>query len=136
MKTSQFIGLLSLILVTGCGLDESRNSNSVNLESSTQKLSEEHDSLGVGGKNASVSSVQSPMSVSDLQKKEIDSYIRFKQSNGVECSGVISYEPQIGTSSGLVDVYLYTALHCLQETNALGYLKNASPKFPNHSPTA
>jgi len=101
----------------------------VNLESSTQKLSEEHDSLGVGGKNASVSSVQSPMSVSDLQKKEIDSYIRFKQSNGVECSGVISYEPQIGTSSGLVDVYLYTALHCLQETNALGYLKNASPKI-------
>ncbi len=128
MKKTQFIRPLFLLAVIGCGMDENRNSKQVTLENMSSRSANEPESLGVDGKFASVALRVSPMTPQELQSKEIDSYIRFKQANGVECSGVVSYEPT-SNGSGMVDVFLYTALHCLQETNALGVLKNSSPKI-------
>lgn len=121
--------LILLCVVGGCGVQDAPI---ISTPQPTNRVAgPDEQSLGIGNAGSSnYGSLQvavGPNLVARGQLESIGSYVRFKRPNGVECSGVLAYEPTSENvpSSGHVDVYLYTALHCFEETDPFGNPKSA-----------
>jgi len=128
--------LILLCVVSGCGVQDAPM---VSAPQPTNRVAgPDEQALGIGNAGSSnfgslTYAYAGPSIVREGQEQSLNSYVRFKRPNGVECSGVLAHEPTSAnsTASGAVDVYLYTALHCFEESDPFGNPKTVNTTISN-----
>jgi hypothetical protein len=123
MKYSNQFHLSLVFMVVACGQQENPVISAVDTSSKGEPAAEQSLGLGNSGSTnvGNLYYASGPNVARQGEDQALTSYVRYRRGNGVECSGVLAYEPSSSAEpAGLVDVYLYTALHCFEESDPFG----------------
>lgn len=128
MKYSNQFHLSLVFMIVACGQQENPVISAVDTSPKGEPAAE--NALGIGNEGSAnlgnlYYAYAGPNISREGDEQALRSYVRYRRGSAIECSGVLAYEPNSSAEpTGSVDVYLYTALHCFEESDPFGRPKS------------